>query len=369
MPLSSQPLPDNPSARVVKAAIALRQKLLSLVSSLAPPELQIFEIMTGMGRAQAVHLAAEWSIPDLLDEYGPLDAAALAARLGTDADAMHRMMRGAATFGLFTLLSDGRFENNRLSSALLSRRENSARSAALYWGSRSNVDAWRDLGNTLRTGKDAYVRNLGMNVWDWFDAHPEERDAFADMMGNLTRQAAPTVATIYPDWGRVRTVCDVAGGRGVLLSELLVRNPSLRGMLFDNPGVIALAPPLFAARGVAARATTHAGSFFLPEIPTGADTYLLKNILHDWDDARCVHILQNVRKACQPGTRLLVAELLLEKNETSFAALSDVHMMAVCEGGRERSRAELARLMRDGGFTQTRVFEHPIVSLIEGLAS
>ena len=166
----------------------------------------------------------------------------------------------------------------------------------------------------------------------------------------------------------MKTLCDVAGGRGTLFSELLVLNAGLRGMLYDGPGVIQLAKELLAARGVLERVELVSGSFF-ERVPEGADAYSLKNVLHDWDDARSVVILKNVRAAMRPGQKVLVIETLVEKNDTTPGALADVQMMVVCDDGRERSKAEYGALFAASGFTQGRVFEHALTSVIEGIAT
>jgi hypothetical protein len=171
---------------------------------------------------------------------------------------------------------------------------------------------------------------------------------------------------MYP-WREVTRVCDVGGGRGTLLSELLIRHPHLRGVLCDGAGVLASAGPLLRARGVADRVELVAGSFF-GAVPRGADLYVLKNVLHDWDDARCARILGVVRAAMEPGQRVLVVESLLERNQVDLTAFVDVHMMTVCDEGRERSRAELEQLLTAAGFRPGRVEAAPTVAVLEGVA-
>jgi hypothetical protein len=207
----------------------------------------------------------------------------------------------------------------------------------------------------------------GCSIWDWFEAHADERAAFADFMMGRTVADAPLIATLYP-FAEVARVCDVGGGRGTLLSELLVRHPHLVGMLCDSPGVIASARPLLAQRGLSARVTLHPGSFF-ESVPRGADAYLLKHILHDWDDARARRILDVVRAAMDPGARLILVELITERNDSrGLGALSDVQMMTVCSEGRERSRAELETLLQQSRFRLRRIIPSPTVALVEAQA-
>jgi hypothetical protein len=227
--------------------------------------------------------------------------------------------------------------------------------------------AWHDLETSVRTGKSAFPRVHGVSVWAWFDEHPEERETFAGFMMGLTIADAPVIASFYP-WREVKRVCDVGGGRGTLLSELLVRHPHLEGILCDGAGVIEQARQLVERRGLGARMQLMPGSFFA-EVPIGADAYVLKNVMHDWDDARCLHILGVMRKAMKPGARIILCESLVEKNDAeSLAAIADVQMLMASDDGRERGRAELERLLTSAGFRLGRVLPSPTVSVIEGIA-
>jgi hypothetical protein len=207
-----------------------------------------------------------------------------------------------------------------------------------------------------------------MSVWDWFEHHPDERETFARTMMGGTITAAPTIAAAYP-WREVKRVCDVGGGRGTLLSELLIRHPHLEGMLCDAAGVLDSARVLLDKRGVLSRVQLVPGSFF-DTVPSGADAYVLKNILHDWDDARSLHILSVVRRAMQKGQRLVIAEAIVEPNDAhNFGALADVQMMTVCSDGRERSREEYARLLEQSGFSLGRVnTASPLMHVLEAIA-
>jgi hypothetical protein len=278
------------------------------------------------------------------------------------------MMRALTTAGVFAMDADGRCRNNRLSAVLRENRLSAVRAFAEYFASRSNSEAWTDFDRTLRTGKGAFPRVHGMSVWDWFDAHPDERETFARAMMGMTVADAPVVANLFP-WREIQKVCDVGGGRGTLLSELLVRHPHLRGILCDAAGVIRSARQLLERRGVAERVEMVAGSFF-DRVPAGADAYVLKNVLHDWDDARSRRILDVCRLAMTPGARMLIVENLITRNGTfSFGNLADVHMMVVCDEGRERTREEYGRLFEATGFKPGRVFDSPTISVIEGVAA
>jgi hypothetical protein len=361
--LSHKPFPGPPPGFVIRSVMWLRKRVQQLADSMVPANVVVFERLVGMTATQVLGAIARHRIPDLL-QAGPLTSAEIAARLGTDPDATHRMLRGAATTGVFTMDESGLVRNNRLSRALRSDLLSGARESAEYWASRSNGEAWLDFSRTLESGKNAFLRTHGASVWQWFDDHPDERETFALFMMGVTVASAPMVAGLFP-WREIKKVCDVGGGRGTLLSELLIRHPHLSGVLCDGAGVIESARSLLQKRGVAERVELVPGSFF-EQVPSGADAYLLKNILHDWDDARSLQILGAIKKANAP--RVLIVETLITQNgTTSFGNLSDLQMMVVCDDGRERTREDYARLLDQSGFRLARVFEGAMVSVIEGV--
>jgi hypothetical protein len=363
--LSPQLYPAAPPGLAIRVALALRRFFHKLADLMVPAEIVMIERASGVAATQILGAAARYRIADLIGD-GALSGDELAARTATNADAMHRMMRAAATMGIFALDGKGRFANNRLSRALQSGRLARSRDFVEYFASKSNCDSWADFDGILKTGRNGFERVHGMSVWEWFDAHPDERETFAQAMMGMTVANAPTVAAIYP-FTEVRRLCDVGGGRGTLLSELLLRHRHLEGVLCDGAGVIESAKLLLERRGVSARVQLVAGSFF-DKVPAGCDAYLMKNVLHDWDDAACARILGVCRRAMEPGTRLLLVETLLEKNALHFGALADVQMMTVCSDGRERSRAEFERLLGAAGFKLARVFDTPTLAVLESLA-
>lgn len=367
MELGPKPLPDLPPGFAVRGLIAVRSRLRALLDAAGPPELALFERIWGTGMTMMIGTIAKLGVPDLLDRRGPLASGQIAEELGCDPDAIHRTLRALALTGVFARREDGRFENNRLSAALQSGSPSRMREFAMYFASESNVRAWSAYEHTLRSSRCGFEHVHGKSVWDWFEEHAFERETFAQAMMGMTTVAAPAIASLYP-FSEIRTVCDVGGGRGTLLSELLVRHPHLRGMLCDSPGVLDSARSLLSSRGIAERVELAPGSFF-DEVPRGADAYTLKNILHDWDDARSIKILSRVRAAMDPGHRVLVCEMLVEKDtDDMMGALADLQMMVVCSGGRERGKSDFARLFAQSGFALGRVLEGPTIAVIEGVA-
>jgi hypothetical protein len=361
-------LPQPPPGAVVRVALALRAALQRAADAVVPAPYALFELGAGLVRTQLLHAVARLRIADLLED-GPQDAAALAARCGASADALGRALRALASYGVFACRPDGRFENNHLSRALRSSAPASMRDFVEYLGSEANVRAWADVDRTLETGRNAFERVHGTTVWDWFARHPDEGRTFAEAIGRLTELGAPAIASGYP-WARHARVCDVGGSRGVLLAEILRRHPTCAGVLFDAPEVAALAPALLAARGVAERVEVRGGDLF-QAVPEGCDAYLYKDVLHDWDDAAALRILAACRRAARPGAHLLVAEILIGPGEPAPPApLVDVQMMTVTCDGRQRSRADLARLLARAGFRLEQVVELPSpFSIVAGVAA
>lgn len=352
----SRPRPAPPRW-LAAAAMRLRRALQGAAGAAVPPPLALFDLVAGYMQTHLLRAAAALRLADHL-AAGPLATAELAGRAGVAAEPLGRVLRGLATLGVFTRRRNGRWANNRLSAVLQEDAPVSLRDAALYFGSAAQLRAWEGLEATLAApaaaGGDNFARLHGMSVWEWLERHPAEHNAFAGTMVALTRLFAPGVAGTAPFAG-IRRLCDVGGGHGDLLAEVLLRHPRLTAVLLDSPAVLATARPFLAARGVADRVELAPGSFF-DAVPPGCDAYLLKCVLHDWDDERAARILANCRRAMQPAHRLLIVEAVVEEGTTrDIGPLSDLQVMLQCAGGRERGRAAYARLLDATGFRLARV--------------
>ena len=359
-------MPPIPPPPVVDAALALRRLLLRAADSLLPPWAAVWDRTMGVARTEIIGVLASLGVADELSG-GPLTAAELAARLNVDADALHRVMRVAAADGLFKLDRRGRFRLTRFGRTLKSDSPATLRPWARYMALDASRRAWADLGESVRTGRSAFERVNGMSVWSWFAAHPEEEQLFAAAMRSITEFDGPALASseLVPDEG---VVCDIAGGAGTLLGEVLVARPRLRGVLLEAPGVLKEAASHLGSRGVLDRVELVEGDLF-GEMSADADLYLLKNILHDWDDPTCAGILGRVRATMKAGSRLVLVEQLQERNEPHpFTSLSDVQMLTQCVDGRERSLNELQELLSGAGLRPGRVARAGVSSLIEGVA-
>jgi hypothetical protein len=359
-------VPPVPPPPLVDAALALRRVLLRAADALLPPSAAVWDRTMGVARTEIIGVLASLGVADELGG-GPLSAAELASRLGVDADALHRVMRVAASDGLLKLDGGGRFKLTRLGKTLRSDAPGTLRPWARYMALDSTRRAWADVGESVRTGRSAFERVNGMSVWDWFAAHPEEEQLFAAAMRSITEFDAPALAAseLLPDDG---VVCDVAGGAGTLLGEVLVARPRLRGVLLEAAGVLREAESHLRDRGVLDRVELVEGDLF-GEMSADADVYLMKNILHDWDDATSAGILQRVRATMKPGSRLVLVEQLQERDEPHpFASLSDIQMLTQCVDGRERSLSELHGLLSGAGLRPGRTARAGVSALVEGVA-
>jgi len=320
--------------------------------SAPPPPARLLELMTGFFVSQAVWVAAKLSIPDLLAD-GPRRCDDLAAATQTDAASLNRVLRALASVGVFTESTPGSFALTPLAALLRSDTPDSMRSLCLIYGDES-YHAWGDILHSVRTGQPAFDHQFGIDVFAYFAQHPAVGQVFNEAMIGYTNQVAGAAVAAY-DFSPFRSIVDVGGGHGALLAAILGRHAAARGTLFDLPHVVAGAEPFLASAGVAPRCERIGGDFF-SAVPAGGDAYLLSQILHDWDDARCLAILRRCRAAINPGGKVLVVELVLPPGDApSFGKWLDLQMLAMAPGGRERTAAEYETLLAGAGFALGRI--------------
>lgn len=353
----------NPPRFVVRGVLRLRRGLHALADRIVPAQFALFELTTGTWRTQILGALAELGVPDALARR-PATAAELAPRVDADPDTLHRVLRAAAVFGVVTLDPRGRFALTRLGEAL--RGDGGA--WARYLALPSTSGAWTGLAQSLRDGRPAFPRANGDSVWEHFATHPEEEALFATSMRQITEIDLPAIVGGYP-WPHSGTVADVAGGVGTVLAAVLNAQPGLRGVLVDAPGVLAQADAHLRAAGVRERVELVEGDIFA-EVRARADVYVLKDVLHDWGDAKCHEILATVRATMPAGARLVLVERLQERHVPDpINSLTDIQMLTQCDDGRQRSAAELASLLRGAGLFPGRVRLTAGPALVEARAS
>ena len=357
-------MPEGPPPRAaVRAVLAARVLARRAADRVGPRDLSLFDLSFGFATSRALATFAELGVADHLDR--PRTAADLATTLEVDADALHRVLRALALRDVVRLDRHGRFRLTPTGRLLRSDHPRSVRSWVRYVMLDSTQQAWAALTDTVRTGEPSFPRVHGRSVWAHFAAHPEEERLFAHSMRRLTEFDLPAITGGYP-WPDRGTVCDVAGGVGTVLAGVLRARPALRGVLVDGAGVLAEADGHLAAAGVRDRVELSEGDIFAGMTAT-ADVYVLKDVLHDWDDARSTAILGTVRAAMRPGSRVVLVETIQERNVPDpIASLADLQMLTQCDGGRQRSVEELHGLLRAAGLQPGDVHRTGGPALVEG---
>jgi hypothetical protein len=317
-------------------------------------------VITGFQMSAAVNVAADLGLSDLL-VGGPRTVSDLATATATDEDTLGRLLRALATIGIYDERSDGTYANTDLGEGLRSDVPGSLRPLALTVSAPTHWSAWGHLGHSVRSGENAFEALHGVDVWTHRSRHPDESEIFNQNMASWTSAVAADVAELY-DFSEVDSVVDVGGGKGVLLATVLGRHPHLTGTVFDLPQAVATEPPDVE---LSPRWSAVSGSFF-EEVPA-ADAYLMKSILHDWPDDRCVEILRTLHRRLNDGGVVLTVEAVLGRpGHEQAAAFSDLNML-VMPGGRERTVPEYAALYAAAGFDLTRVVDTETrMSIIEG---
>lgn len=330
------------------------------VKNAAPPApaQQVQELIGGHRNTALMYVAAKLGIPDLL-AAGPQTSESLAQFAGAHPAALRRILRGLVLLDVLSEEADGAFGLTPLGACLRSDAPGSLRGRAIVAGE-SFAPAWGGLLHSALTGEPAFDHVFGVSVWEHFVQHPHLNAYFNEGMARTTAGVTAAIVAAY-DFTRFPTIADIGGGHGALLTAILQAHPEGRGLLFDQPHVVTDARPHLEAAGVADRCKVVGGSFF-EAVPPGADAYILKSILHDWNDERSIAILRTCRRAMAgvAGTTdrpllLPVEQIMPVRAAQSRVTIgSDLHMLAMT-GGRERTEAEWRSLLAEGGFTLTRV--------------
>ncbi|WAJ42838.1 methyltransferase [Mycobacterium sp. Aquia_216] len=315
------------------------------------PHEEMAQLLLGHWRSQAIRAIAELSIADHL-VGGGLTAAEIATRADSAQDSTFRLLRAGIACGLLRADRDGRFFSTPLLETLRRDAPRSLRSMALSFTDVGHWKSWLGFVTAVRTGHADVREVLGMDWFDYLEQHPDQAHQSASAMAALTSLWAGGVGTAI-DTTNVKLAVDVGGSTGAFLRMLQESNPTLRGIVFDRPNVAAEVAMRIAHSEVGQRTEVVGGDFF-KSLPVG-DLYLLKHILHNWDDDRCVQILSCCREAMIPGGRIAIAELIVGSlSEPGVAALMDLRML-VAHGGRERSLQEYDALLGAAGLRRTAV--------------
>ena len=326
----------------------------SPISTPPPAAALIGQLLRGSLVTQLIAVAARLGIADLLAS-GPRTCDDVAGVLSVDAGALYRILRALASFGIFAEAAERRFQLTPLAEPLRSDAAGSLRGSAMLYGDSFFWQATGALLHTVRTGQTAFDHVLGISLFEYLEQHPEAAALFDQHQTNMTRQDAEAIVAAY-DFSGVATLVDVGGGHGTLLASILKAHPAMRGVLFERPSVAVGAKARLDAEEIAKRCQIATGDFF-HAVPFGGDAYILKDIIHDWDDERAIAILKHCRQAVAgtpPGKVLVVEKVIPPGNEPFAGKLTDITMLVVT-GGRERTEAEYRWLLGAAGFTVSRI--------------
>jgi len=316
------------------------------------PEVQMQALLGGYRTTQMLFVVAKLGLADLLAS-GPRTPIDLATATQTQPQPLFRLLRALASIGVFSERSDGRFELTPLAATLRSDLKPSLRPFALSYGEPWWWDGFREMLHSVRTGQTGFNRAHGVELFEYLDQHPDHARTFNANMSAMTQDEAQAVIQAY-DFSGTKVLADIGGGLGTFACAVLHSQPSARAIVFDQPSVIAGGPAAIEKSGLQGRLEFVGGSFF-EVVPAVADTYCLKDILHDWDDDRCVRILSSVRQAMTRTTRLLVIERVIPPGNEPFAGKMVDITMLVMTGGRERTAEEYSRLLSSAGLTLARI--------------
>lgn len=318
-----------------------------------PAQLVFQQLIEGFKITQCLYVAAKLGIADRL-AFEQSSSEELAQATGTHAPSLYRLLRLLCAAGILSEAETHHFALTPLGTSLRTGVPGSLRNMVLFYGEKANWHVWQALLHSVETGQPAYQQVFGLTGYEYRAQHPETAALFTNFMTELTASVAQAVARAY-DFSTTWTLVDVGGGHGQILASILQAYPTLHGVLFDLPYVVAGAPPLLEAAGVSGRCEVVGGDAFTT-LPTDYETYLLSQMIHGFDDQRAISLLTRCHQAMkQEGKVLLLERVILPERSVELLVLEmDVHML-VATGGKERTEAEYRALLGAAGFELTKL--------------
>jgi O-methyltransferase domain/Dimerisation domain len=328
-----------------------------------PPPVQMMQLITGFWTSCCIYAAAKLDIADYLKD-GPKTAPQLAELTHSHVSSLYRVLRALSSVGIFQENSSQQFELTPLGATLQSDVPGSMKAMTLAQLG-DHFNAWGNLVYSIKTGNIAFDNIEGMTVWEYYQSHPDEGVNFMKAMTGITGAVIMNVLPSY-DFSGFKTIVDVGGGNGALLMAVLQTTPEAKGIVFDEEYVVDETKKELKEKGFDKRCDTEAGSFF-NFIPADADAYLMKMILHDWNDEQCLQILNNCSKVMKPSSKLLVFEAVIpEGNDPHPGKFMDINMLTMT-GGKERTEKEFTSLFSGAGLKLSKIIatHSPMFSIIE----
>jgi ubiquinone/menaquinone biosynthesis C-methylase UbiE len=326
---------------------------------------KMLQLLSSLWVTRAVGTFARLGLADVMED-GVEDHAAIAAARGLVPDRVYRLLRALSTVGIVSETARGRFALTPLGRLLSSHAPNNTRTTAIFLNDYF-ADMWSHLDDALTGERTAFEALKGRPFFDWLGEHPDEARRFNRMMLEVHGPETPAIVAAY-DFSQCKHIVDVGGGNGSLLSAVLAAHPNQRATLFDMAEAIAAAKR--GEGGPLPGVTFVAGDVFTTAAPEGGDLYMIRHLMHDYDDADCIRILANVRRAMQPDGRVLVLEAPLPSDDSPGPGRwLDLQVMVLC-GGRERTVEEYAGLFQKAGLRLVRTIPttHPAMTVVEAAA-
>lgn len=334
-------------------------------SPAAPPSAQLMQMIFGFSLSRAIAIAAQLRVADQIQD-GPKKADEIATTVGAHPGSLYRLLRALAGAGIFSEGDDGSFSLTPISQLLRSDAPESLRAFAELMADDVNFETWAQLPYSIETGQPAFPHKNGMPFFAFLEKNPVVGERFHNAMTSLSAGAVANVINSY-DFAGINKLVDVGGGHGLLLASVLSKYPAIKGILFDDPKVVAGARELLAAHGVEDRCEVVGGDFF-QTAPEGGDAYVLKHIIHDWSDDECVTILGHCHRGLISGGKVLIVEMVVpEPNIGGISKFLDLQMLLFLTG-RERTGPEYRELLSRAEFEMTRIVptDSPY-SVVEGV--
>ena len=329
-----------------------------------PPPMVFMQLLFGKQLTYSLSGVARLGVADHMDKTGRA-VEELAAKVGAHAPSLYRVMRMLASLGVFKESPPRHFALTPVGELLKTDAPVSLRYMAMMFGEEFSTRAYAHFTECLRTGGDGVSEAYGKDIWQVLAEHPAQCEVFQNAMSANSSGSVPAIVEAY-DFGGIQRIADVGGGHGLLLGSILRSAPKMQGILFDRPEVVGSLPKS-AFAGLEGRVAVEGGSFF-ERVPDGCDAYIMKHIIHDWDDDQCVTILRNCRKVMPRGGRLLIVESVLPPGDTPHPGKILDMVMLLAPGGQERTEEEYRVLLAKADLRLTRVVPtHSAVSLVEAV--
>jgi hypothetical protein len=317
-----------------------------------PPPMVFIQLLFGKQLTYSLSGVARLGVADHMDKTArPIEE--LAAKVGAHAPSLYRVMRLLASLGVFKEGPARHFALTPVGELLKTDAPASLRAMAMMFGEEFSMRAYAHITDCLRTGGDGVTEAYGKDIWQVLAEHPAQCEVFQNAMTSNSSGSVPAIVEAY-DFGGIKRIADVGGGHGFLLGSILRSYPAMQGVLFDRPEVVGSVPKNGFA-GLEGRVAVEGGSFF-ERVPDSCDAYIMKHIIHDWDDDHCRTILRPMREKLPRNGRVLVCEMVVTDDPgPTPAKMLDIEMLVMTVGGKERTEAEFAELFASAGLKLNRI--------------